>query len=547
MEESAMTANNDSAELPEYRDNPLIAKLPPLLSAAGAWHALADPPRFHVSEREFAAHIRAHCIQRLGCYFEPLERHLQLEAAFAALLRQGYLSRNIRTHDYIRRLQDGHERVAQKDLLAFRHPVRSTASSFALIGCSGIGKTKAIERVLELYPQRIHHDEPFSLDQVVWVKLDCPYIGSPKQLCISFFKEIDRLLGTRYFGKHGARRVSIDEMMVHMAHVANLHAVGVLVIDEIQHLNQARGTGPDAMLNFLVTLVNTIGIPVIIIGTLGALPLLQGDFRQARRASGLGSLVWERMEDGAAWGHFIEKMWAYQWTREAVPLTDEIRRVLYEESQGIVDLVVKLFMLTQLRAIQLGATRGRPEIIDAGLLKHVAAESFRVIHPMIGALKRGDWQAIAKYDDIRPLQDHMLQAFSDAAARLTPTMRSPATPAAGGASDAGNGADPVLQALEGIGIAPDIAEVLLAEAKAVNPGLGPLDLVASIADKLRSRGPEAKPAKPRRAPKVKPAIEPGDLRAILAAGQNAGLSGYEALLKERIVKPPLPDLPCDGP
>jgi hypothetical protein len=166
---------------------------------------------------------------------------------------------------------------------------------------------------------------------------------------------------------------------------------------------------------------------------------------------------------------------------------------------------------------------------------------------MIGALKRGDWQAIAKYDDIRPLQDHMLQAFSDAAARLTPTMRSPATPAAGGASDAGNGADPVLQALEGIGIAPDIAEVLLAEAKAVNPGLGPLDLVASIADKLRSRGPEAKSPKPRRAPKVKPAIEPGDLRAIVAAGQNAGLSGYEALLKGRIVKPPLPDLPCDGP
>jgi hypothetical protein len=394
--------------------------------------------------------------------------------------------------------------------------------------------------VLELYPQVIHHDEPFSLDQVVWVKLDCPYIGSPKQLCISFFKEIDRLLGTRYLGKHGARRISIDEMMVHMAHVANLHAAGVLVIDEIQHLNQARGTGPDAMLNFLVTLVNTIGIPVIIIGTLGALPLLQGDFRQARRASGHGSLVWERMEDGAAWRHFIEKMWTYQWTREAAPLTDEVRHVLYEESQGIIDIVVKLFMLTQLRALQLGATRGRREIIDAGLLKHVAAESFRVIHPMIDALKRGDRQAIAKYDDIRPLQDHMLQAFSDAAARLTPSVPSPAAPAVRVPSDAGNGADPVLRALEGIGIAPDIAEILLAETRGANPGLGPLDLVANIADKLRARGPEAKPAKPRRMPKVKPAVEPGDLRAVVTAGKENGLSGYEALLKSGWVKP-LPD------
>jgi hypothetical protein len=533
-----MTTNDDGAGLPEYRSNPLIAKLPPLLPAAEAWRALADPPEFNVRECEFATHIRAHCIQRLGRYFEPLERHLRLEADFAALLRQGYLGRNIRTHDYIRRLQDGHERVAQKDLLAFRHPVRSTASSFALIGCSGIGKSKGIERVLGLYPQVIHHDEPFSLDQVVWVKLDCPYVGSPKQLCISFFKEIDGLLGTRYLGKHGARRISIDEMMVHMAHVANLHAAGVLVIDEIQHLNQARGTGPDAMLNFLVTLVNTIGIPVIIVGTLSAFPLLQGGFRQARRASGLGSVVWERMEDGPAWRHFIEKMWTYQWTRETAPLTDEIRRVLYEESQGIIDIVVKLFMLTQLRAIQLGATRGRPESIDAGLLRHVAAESFRVIHPMIDALKRGDRQAIAKYDDIRPLQDHMLQAFSDAAARLTPPIPSPPTLAEKVPPSAGSGADPVLRALEGIGIAPDIAEILQANAKAANPGLGPLDLVASIADKLRARGPEAKPAKPRRTPKVKPAIEPGDLQAIVAAGKNTGLSGYEALLKSGWVKSP---------
>ncbi|MBT3069571.1 ATP-binding protein [Rhodomicrobium sp. Az07] len=529
--------NHDREELPEYRENPLIAKLPLLLSPADAWRALADPPHFDASERQLPAHIRAHCIQRLGRYFEPLERHLQLEASFAALLRQGYLSRNIRTQDYIRRLQDGHERVVQKDMLAFRHPVRSTASSFALIGCSGVGKSKGIERVLELYPQVIHHDEPFSLDQVVWVKLDCPYVGSPKQLCISFFKEIDRLLGTRYLGKHGARRISIDEMMVHMAHVSNLHAVGVLVIDEIQHLNQARGTGPDAMLNFLVTLVNTIGIPVIIIGTLGALPLLQGDFRQARRASGLGSLVWERMEDGPAWRHFIEKMWTYQWTREVAPLTEEIRCVLYEESQGILDIVVKLFMLTQLRALQLGAMRGRPEIVDVGLLKHVAKESFRVVYPMIDALKRNDRQAIAKYHDIRPLQDHVMQAFSDATARLTPSVPVHVAPVGKVTNSAENDTDPLLRALEGIGIAPDVAAILLAEARASNPGLGPLDLIACIAEKLHARGSEAKPAKPRRRPKVKPDVGPGDLPALTIEGKEKGLSAYEALRNAGWIKP----------
>ncbi|KJS36238.1 MAG: transposition protein C [Rhodospirillaceae bacterium BRH_c57] len=533
-------------ELPEYRDNPFIARLPALMSVQEVWTALADPPIHREEERLYPAHVRVQCIQRLGRYFEPLQRHLQLEETFSILLRQGYISRNPLTTDYIYRLHDGHERVRLRDLSAVRHCVRSTASSFALVGCSGVGKSNGIERVLELYQPVINHAEPFSLDQVVWLKLDCPYIGSPKQLCISFFKEMDRLLGTSYLRKHGGARSSIDEMMVHMAHVANLHALGVLIIDEIQHLNQARGTAPDAMLNFLVTLVNTIGIPVIIIGTMGALPLLQGDFRQARRASGLGSLVWERMEPEAAWDHFTENLWRYQWTQEITPLSDDIRQILYEESQGIIDVVIKLFMLTQLRALQLGATRKRPEVLDGGLLRHVAGESFRMIKPMIDALKRNDRKAIAKYDDIRPLRDHVKQIFSDAQMRLSATRPAPPPaqpPAQTMETDAPEAVDPMLGVLATLGLADDIARLMLAEAKAEAPNASPLDLVAGISAKLSQRGPETKPAKPRRSAKVKPALGASDLRAVVAAGGASGKSGYESLLEAGLIKPPLSAFP----
>jgi hypothetical protein len=531
--------SNDLDALPEYRDNPFIARLPPLLSESESWQALADPPIHREEERQYAPHLRAHCILRLTRYFEPLTQHLQLQEAFSTTLRQGYISRNPLTTDYIHRLQDGYDRVVQRDLSAGRHRVRSTATSFALVGCSGVGKSTAIERLLELYPQIITHEAPFSLQQIVWLKLDCPYLGSPKQLCISFFKAVDDLLGTNYLAKHGDTRISIDAMMVQMAHVANLHAVGTLIIDEIQHLRQAKSTGADAMLNFLVTLVNTIGIPVIIIGTLGALPLLQGDFRQARRASGHGSLIWERMEPGPAWDHFIDRMWQYQWSRVATPLTGELRDVLYDESQGILDIVITLFMLTQLRVLQLGVTRKRPELIDAGLLRHVAGESLRMIQPMIDALKRNDRVAIARYDDIRPLQDHVRQAFSDALVRLAPD-RPTQVPAPAPAESSGT-PDPILGALAGLGLAPDIAGVLLAEARAASPGASPLELVAGISDKLRQRGPEVQPVKPRRATKTKPAAAADDLRSIVAAGKAAGRSGYQALVEAGAVKPPLRD------
>ncbi|WP_206692549.1 hypothetical protein [Azospirillum sp. INR13] len=147
----------DSADapltLPEYRDNPFIERLPPILSTAEALGRLTDLPRFDAAERRFPAHLRAHCVQRLGHYFDPLDRHLVLEARFSILIRQGYLGRNPANGHYVRRLQNAHERLEQRDLdIVVRHAIEPTANGFAIVGCSGIGKSRGIERVLSLYP-----------------------------------------------------------------------------------------------------------------------------------------------------------------------------------------------------------------------------------------------------------------------------------------------------------------------------------------------------------------------------------------------------------
>lgn len=174
-----------------------------------------------------------------------------------------------------------------------------------------------------------------------------------------------------------------------------------------------------------MTLINKIGLPVMIIGTPAALPLLQGAFRQARRTSGIGSAVWEPMPEGGDWEGFIRRMWAFQWTRAESPLTDEIVAVLRDESQGIVDVVIKLYMLAQLRAIQLGELGGREEVIDAGLIRHVAKTELTLIAPMIDALRRGDpapvWQchgpAVCFHSDATPSDDVVQQNVEPSASQ----------------------------------------------------------------------------------------------------------------------------------
>jgi hypothetical protein len=79
--------------------------------------------------------------------------------------------------------------------------------------------------------------------------------------------------------------------------------------------------------------------------------VLQSEFRQARRSSGQGALIWDRMQNDESWEIMLRAMWKYQWLQKPAPLTDELKNVLYEESQGILDIAVKLYAMAQSKAI----------------------------------------------------------------------------------------------------------------------------------------------------------------------------------------------------
>lgn len=527
--------------LPEYASNPFIVGLPSLQSQRELVDALASRPEFAERERGYPAHLRKHCIVRLTRYFEPMAQQVQLAERVGMLLRQGYIGRNPATHDYVAHLHAGAERIEAGSLDApISRAVENTATSFALLGVSGIGKTLSANKVLHLYPQTIVHQEPFSLIQIVWLRLGSPTQGSPKQLCINFLATVDKLIGTDYVRRYAGRGIGTEQLLVHMAHVAQLHALGVLVVDEIQQLRRTK-IGPGALLNFLVTLVDTIGVPVILVGTLGALPILQGNFSEARRASGLGSLLWDRFLPGKPWDYFIEHLWRYQWTQEPAALTPGLRTVLYEESQGILDIVVKLFMLAQLRLVAIGeARKGAHEVLTEALLRRVAREEFGVVRPMLEALRKNDSVAIARYDDLRPLQDYVDRLLADVlAGGAAPESVSVPIAATTEPKASLSVAETLLASLARLGIAADVAQVLVKEALAANPSGDPLQLLSKITAKLSQVS--VKPKKPKPVPQSPEAMPLEDLRRIVAEGKSAGKSAHEALRAAGVIRLPTDD------
>jgi hypothetical protein len=532
----------DNVTLSEYADNPFIARLPPLVSQKDLYQQLNDPPTWSGQECHLPSFVRKHCIARLANCFFPQSRQVSLAERLGLLIRQGYVGRNPMTHAYIYHLHNGLDRIQARSMEAkVRHKIRNTASCFALLGCPGTGKTVAMNRVLAEYPQVIRHEQPFSHVQVVWLRLEAPALGSLRQLCIDFFDAIDQLIGTDYVKRY-ATGANVEQMVPRMAHVAQLHALGVLIIDEIQHLKNVK-VGEDALLKFLVRLVNTIGVPVIPIGTMAALPILQRTFSQARRSTGMGSALWDRMPFGAEWDDFLRKLWPYQWTSPATPLTPELSAALYDETQGVADLAVKLFMLAQWRVVSASEVRAhQSEELKVGLFRRVAKEEFVIVRPMIDALRNNDSKRLEAFDDLRPLNDHV-QSILESPRRGSGSIPAApvGTPESVSVMDQGDLTPTLIEVLGRMGLAPDVAAVSLQAAIAENATGDPLELLHHLSKIVSKRRP-SKRSSSKPTPPAHDDMPADDLRRLVAGGRPSAQSGYDVLRQAGVVRAPMLDV-----
>ncbi|AFP32793.1 ATP-binding protein [Marinobacter sp. BSs20148] len=411
-------ASYGQQQLLEYQENPLISALPPVMGLEEVVGLLRLAPRFDSQEALLDGRLRAHAIARLlHSFFQPLSHHLELESKISLMIRQGYIGRNPASGAWYAHLQNGYRRIEEEDLsAAVYQSVSTTASSLSLFGCSGCGKTRTLERILGMYPQALHHPD-YNISQLVYLKIDCPIDGDLDELCLSFFNAVDKILGTHYSRSHGRKKLGTKRLLASMCQVANLHALGVLIIDEVQNLNEARSGGAEKMHNFFVSLVNTIGVPIIQVGTHRASKFFQRTFRAARRISGLGSIRWDRLPRDKHWKSLLKQLWKYQWLRNTAPLDDELEATMYDLTQGVMDIVIKLFALAQIRAIVTGV-----ECIKPMLLRKVFEDELKPVHPMLAALRSGRPELIAKYDDLlMPEIEGRLLTLTQSLDRIVPS------------------------------------------------------------------------------------------------------------------------------
>lgn len=389
----------------EYDTNPFIACLPPPPSDRDCFRHLVSRPACTEAERSLPAHLREQLVFiRMKQAFFPTGAQLRQAKQIDLLIRGGYVARNPSVADWQASLTELATGGSEFQAAGMERRPRASdmaADSMAALGPSGIGKTTVLRRMLDGYPQVVRHNEPGlgTITQIVWLRIEAAADGSPKQTILSMFSEIDRLLGTNFLERHG--KLTREQLLIKAQQICARYAIGLIAVDEIQNLSNSHG-GQSDLMSFLTSLVNVVNVPILMIGTMKALPMMTSCFRTARRGEGSGSIVYEPMPNGKEWLTFVRALFAFQWTTDITEVSDEIAEVLWDESQGIIDIAVKLFVLSQMRAIRL-SLKGKPELITVGLVREVAKDSLKLVRPMLDALRRKDWKALDSYEDLSSL------------------------------------------------------------------------------------------------------------------------------------------------
>ena len=387
----------EKTAITEFLGNPLIAALPDGISQTEMLRKLMKMPPFSADDRRAERSTRLDLLSRISTIHIPYAQDLFISRSLSRCISWGYVSRNPMPFDVTSGVMEANHIAVTPDLGNYLQETVFPVHGFSVLGISGVGKTCSVLNALSFYPQVIKHTEyngvPFHCSQLVWLRVDCPGDGSPKGLCIAILRQLDAVLGTNY-GSEVTDRIGKDALTSRVSQCLCSHHLGVLVIDDIQNLTAVKEDTTSVMLSFLIYLMETLAIPVVMVGTPKVLSLFQQEFQLAKRATGDGTVRMNLLpENSKEWNRFIKGIWRYQFLSAEVALTPEMNTAFYRESVGNPFLCALLYKLVQDDAITSG-----DETFTVDDVRKVAGEKLCITTRMRTNMLSGNDEELRSYE-----------------------------------------------------------------------------------------------------------------------------------------------------
>lgn len=382
----------------KFSGNPFIEALPELEKKRSNYlTALAHyPPKVTAKDRKASEIVRLMELSVINDVVHPFPEYEKAAIALTSMLRQSYIARNPldaqdrqRRHAFATNGADG---------IPFPSDWKSSALGHFMMSISGMGKTTFAQSFLLRNPQVIQHvnykGQPLTCYQIVYIVLRVPHDATLRSLCLQFFEQIDKLLGTTY-ARQARNLRQIAAMVELMNQVATATSLGFIVIDEVQNLRNARGGGAEFMLNLFSEIIERVGISLLVVATPAVQDVIEKSVRNLRKlASGGETIIRPMAKKGEQWKEFCDVMWEYCFTKTKKPLTTNICDAWHDASGGNTAFASLAFVLSQRNEI------GGREVIDAASFTRTAMMDMAFLQPAIAALRSGKPEQLRQFDDL---------------------------------------------------------------------------------------------------------------------------------------------------
>ena len=347
----------------------IFSQLAPMKTGAELLSEMTVLPPYDPNIRAQSATTRLMALSDLYSIYIPSSMSVEIYSKlYLALLRSLHKKESISAQ--IQR-NENHKRICQRE----SNSILGGADSFTVIGSSGIGKSTAINRAIDLITAQglIENSHTKIIPCLV---VQTPHDCSVKGLLLEILRKVDAFLDSDYYQKALKNRVTTDMLIGNVAQIS-LNHIGLLVVDEIQNIvNNKNGK---ALVAMLTQLINSSGISICMVGTPECTQFFEQAMQLARRALGLyyGAIEYEQF-----FYDFCTALFRYQYVKNKTEISDGIIHWLYDHSGGIISVVVSLIHDAQEIAILNGT-----ETLNLDTLNEAYQKRLSMLHAYISPPK----------------------------------------------------------------------------------------------------------------------------------------------------------------
>ena len=350
----------------------LIQKMPPMLSGSELEQALTILPEYDpaiINENEA---VRLIALTDLYKVFAPNQMSREIYSKLYLALLRSLQKKESKLR--VKQTLENHRAILQQEYSG----ILGGSDSFTIIGASGIGKSSAISRAVQLVTKTpvIEMESPYC-KILPCVLVQCPFDSSVKGLLLEIIRVVDELMGTKYYPKATSASATTDMLIGTVSQIC-LNHIGILIVDEIQ--NVAISKNGRNLLGALLQLINCSGISICMVGTPECTEFFTQAMQLARRSLGL---QYEAMDYGAEFEKLCHTLFQYQYVKNPAELDDATVRWLYEHSNGNVSSLITLLHDSQEIAILEGS-----EVLNMETLNAAYKSRMKMLHSYIVPSKK---------------------------------------------------------------------------------------------------------------------------------------------------------------